>query len=197
MYINTETSQYPITEKEIRNLFFNTSFPVPFKPPENYKVVFPLPKPEFNNITEIVVEDIPIITDKGHWEQTWKVVPRFEEYTDDKGIVHTVAEQEQAAIEADKAEKEKLLVQHFTARVQQRLDDFVKTRGYDGILSASTYATSTIPKFQQEGQYAVEARDQTWSKLYEIFAEVDAGTRPTPTSYEEIEPELPQLTWPN
>lgn len=79
---------------------------------------------------------------------------------------------------------------------QQRLDDFAKTRNYDGILSATTYATSTIPKFQQEGQYAVVARDQTWATLYEILAEVQAGTRPAPTSYAEIEPELPVLAWP-
>lgn len=79
---------------------------------------------------------------------------------------------------------------------QIRLDVFARTRNYDGILSAATYATSTVPKFQQEGQYAVEARDQTWAKLYEILAEVEAGTRPVPTSYADIEPELPVLAWP-
>lgn len=79
---------------------------------------------------------------------------------------------------------------------QQRLDDFARTRNYDGILSATTYATSTVPKFQQEGQYAVQARDATWATLYTILAEVEAGTRPVPTGYAEIEPELPALVWP-
>lgn len=79
---------------------------------------------------------------------------------------------------------------------QLRLDDFAKTRNYDGILSLCTYATSTVPKFQTEGQYGVTARDDTWAKLYEIMAEVEAGTRPMPEGYSDIEPELPLLKWP-
>ena len=80
---------------------------------------------------------------------------------------------------------------------QQRLDDFAKTRNYDGILSACTYATSTVLKFKTEGQYCVEARDATWAKLYEMLAEVEAGTRPMPSGYADIEPELPALVWPD
>jgi hypothetical protein len=80
---------------------------------------------------------------------------------------------------------------------QQRLDDFARTRNYDGVLSLCTYASSPNPKFQAEGQYGVEARDATWSKLLEILAEVEANTRPMPTGYAEIESELPPLVWPN
>lgn len=80
---------------------------------------------------------------------------------------------------------------------QKRLDDFAKTRNYDGILSACTYATSTVPKFQIEGRYCVEARDSTWARLYQILDEVGADTRPMPTGYADIEPELPALIWPN
>jgi enamine deaminase RidA (YjgF/YER057c/UK114 family) len=79
---------------------------------------------------------------------------------------------------------------------QKRLDDFAKTRNYDSILSACTYATSTVVKFSTEGQYCVEARDATWSKLYEILAEVQAETRPMPSGYSDIESELPVLQWP-
>lgn len=79
---------------------------------------------------------------------------------------------------------------------QQRLDSFARTRNYDGILSLCTYATSTNAKFQVEGQYGVEARDATWAKLYEILAAVEAGTRPMPEGYSDVEPELPVLEWP-
>lgn len=83
------------------------------------------------------------------------------------------------------------------AATQARLDDFARTRLYDGILSCATYATSTVPKFAAEGQYAVEARDATWSALYAMLAEVEAGTRPLPAGYADIEPELPPLAWPS
>jgi len=79
---------------------------------------------------------------------------------------------------------------------QKRLDDFAKTRNYDGILSACTYSTSSIPKFAAEGQYCVDARDQTWATLYTIMGKVLAETRQVPASFEEIEAELPSLVWP-
>lgn len=90
---------------------------------------------------------------------------------------------------------EKLKAQIVEA-TQARLDDFARTRNYDGILSACTYADSTVPTFQAEGQYCVSARDQTWATLYQIMAEVEAGTRPMPSGYADIEGDLPVLTWP-
>lgn len=80
---------------------------------------------------------------------------------------------------------------------QKRLDDFAKTRLYDGILSATTYAVSSIPKFAAEGQYAVQIRDLTWAALYQLLAEVEGGTRPMPTGFDEVEPLLPVPVWPN
>lgn len=96
---------------------------------------------------------------------------------------------------ADPPTTEQMIAQ-YTAGVQQHLDNFARTRNYDGILSAATYATSQVPKFKAEGQYAVEARDATWVKCYEILAAVEGGTRPMPT-LEELISELPVLTWPN
>lgn len=83
----------------------------------------------------------------------------------------------------------------FTASIQARLDTFARTRGYDGILSACTYATSVVPRFQQEGQRAVELRDATWNAAYAILDEVLAQQRPMPTSIGDIEQDLPVLGW--
>lgn len=88
------------------------------------------------------------------------------------------------------------IVAQYTAAVQKHLDDFARTRGYDDIMSAATYATSTNPKFAAEGQYCVEARDATWAKCYEVLAAVEAGSRPVPT-LDELLADLPVLTWPN
>lgn len=88
------------------------------------------------------------------------------------------------------------IIAGYTTEVQARLDAFAKTRGYDGILSACTYATSTVPKFKAEGQYCVDARDATWAKCYEIMAAVQSGARAMPATFHEIEAELPALAWP-
>ena len=88
------------------------------------------------------------------------------------------------------------IVAKYAAGVQQHLDTFARARNYDGILSAATYATSRVPKFKAEGQYAVEARDVTWAKCYEVLAAVEAGSRPMPT-WDELLAELPVLRWPN
>lgn len=88
------------------------------------------------------------------------------------------------------------MIAQYTAGVQQHLDTFAQTRNYDGILSAASYATSTVPKFAAEGQYAVEARDAAWAKCYEVLAAVETGSRPMPT-LDELLAELPVLAWPN
>jgi len=88
------------------------------------------------------------------------------------------------------------IIARYTAGVQKHLDDFARTRNYDDILSACTYATSIAPKFKAEGQYCVEARDATWAKCYEVLAAVEAGSRPMPT-VDELLAEMPVLTWPN
>lgn len=87
------------------------------------------------------------------------------------------------------------IIANYTASIQKRLDDFARTRNYDGILSAATYATSQVPKFKAEGQYAVVARDATWAKCYEVLVAVEDGSRPMPTP-DELLVELPALVWP-
>lgn len=89
------------------------------------------------------------------------------------------------------------IISSMTKQIQRRLDEFAKTRNYDGILSACTYATSTVPKFQAEGQYCVNARDATWAAAYTILAEVQNGQRPVPASIADFVDNLPALDWPS
>ena len=99
-------------------------------------------------------------------------------------------------IKIDESKLLELKASEAADKVQKRLDDFARTRGYDGIMSACTYATSTNAQFAAEGQYCVEARDATWATLYQILDDVLAGTRPMPAGYADIETELPALEWP-
>lgn len=83
-----------------------------------------------------------------------------------------------------------------TQATQTHLDNFARTRNYDGILSACTYASSSIARFAAEGQAAVDARDQTWAALYVLMIEVETGSRPMPSGFADVEPLLPVLVWP-
>ncbi len=78
----------------------------------------------------------------------------------------------------------------FTDAVQAHLEEGAKALGYDGILSACSYATSKHLPFATEGQSCVEWRDNVWLYCYTELANVQAGTRPLPT-IEQIISELP------
>jgi hypothetical protein len=121
----------------------------------------------------------------GKWYTKYVLGPTFSD-TDERDAYIALKTQERAL-----AVKNQII-----DATQKRLDDFAQTRNYDGILSACTYATSAVPKFATEGQYCVEVRDTTWAALYDILEEVQAGTRPKPQGYADIEAHLPVLTWP-
>lgn len=72
-YINTTTNHYPVSEQEIRSLFPNTSFPNPFIAPEEYSFVFPSPKPLHDPNLQYCTESVPVLTAKGHYEQSWLI----------------------------------------------------------------------------------------------------------------------------
>ena len=111
-----------------------------------------------------------------------------------EGMVAMTPDQVAAHINPPKTQDQ--VAAEFVGAIQARLDAFAKTRNYDGILSACTYAASGVPRFAAEGHACVNLRDATWSAAYVILASVQAGTRPMPSSIADIEVDLPQLFWP-
>ena len=103
-----------------------------------------------------------------------------------------------AVPEPTKEELEARLQVTMTDAVQSALDNFAKTRGYDGIMSACSYSNSTDAQFKLEADYCIQLRDTTWRMGYAILAEVKAGTRLIP-SVEELIAELPvgSAKWPD
>jgi hypothetical protein len=83
----------------------------------------------------------------------------------------------------------------YVTAAQQLLDQTAQTRGYDGILSLCSYATSTNATFQAEGQAGVAFRDAVWNLAYSILAQVQAGTmaQPDVPTFLTL---LPAFTWP-
>lgn len=81
-----------------------------------------------------------------------------------------------------------------TNAVQEHLDATAKLKGYDGILSAASYAALPVGEpFQAEGtQYALW-RSAVWVKCYEILQEVLEGTREKVPTADELLAELPAI----
>jgi hypothetical protein len=146
------------------------------------------------------------VSDAAWWpeEDASPALAQYERYGDETltvgdGVVQVtraVVPWTQAEIDAAKAKQAEAVKSEIIDATQKRLDDFAGTRDYNSILSACTYATSTVPVFKSDGQYCVNARDATWGKLYDMMAEVEAGTRPMPSGFADIEGELPVLAWP-
>jgi Domain of unknown function (DUF4376) len=76
-YIHIETSKYPVSETDIKDVFPTTIFPSPFVAPNNYAPVFPTPVPAYDSVLETVKESTPVLTTKGHYEQTWEIVDLY------------------------------------------------------------------------------------------------------------------------
>lgn len=192
MYIHVPTLSYPVKENTIKARILaetpNVSFAKPFIPPAEYEYVNPTDKPVCDAITESVVEVSPEKID-GKWVQKWQVVQATEE---------------------EMSQRKASFVSSVVDQTQRRLDEFVKTRGYDDTNSISKYKDLTdeevnaMPeeerplalKFRAESRYVAVAITRTWAKLYLILGEVTSGTRTMPTSYADVEPELPVLEWP-
>jgi hypothetical protein len=81
MYIHTQTLEQT-TEETIKQGYPSTSFPSPFIPPEVYAYIFPYPKPEHDSTTHYLVPIAPELTNLGHWEERWEVLPRSQEQVD-------------------------------------------------------------------------------------------------------------------
>lgn len=177
LIINNEIVEYPYKLHQLRKDFPQVSFPkeIPESTLEEYGV-FPVvveDTPEYNHITQSVSPIAPTM-ENGAWKQGWIV--------EDLNL-------------AEQQDRMSSLQNEIVAGVQNRLDTFAQSRNYDNIMSACTYASSSIPKFQAEGQQAVLLRDQTWAACYQILEDAQTGAIPMPVKYEDIEPLLPELTW--
>lgn len=105
MYINTETLAYPLSERDIKALFPNTSFPKPFVAPEPYQPVLQSPQPTVPNPVLQFAREIAPAKEGDNWMQQFEVVDIYHDYTDDEGVFHSKAEQEAEATARDEADK--------------------------------------------------------------------------------------------
>lgn len=71
-YLRMADSAYPLSEFDIRKLFPDVSFPAVFVPPDGYVLVQPTTPPDFNPITQGLLELQPVEVN-GQWQQAFEV----------------------------------------------------------------------------------------------------------------------------
>jgi hypothetical protein len=82
-------------------------------------------------------------------------------------------------------------VADFEVAVQGWLDQTAKAWQYESILSAASYAASTVPKFKAEAAALIAWRDAVWSACYATMDAVQAGTQAAPATTAALLASLP------
>lgn len=177
MYIDRITLEYPVSEAEIRRRNPNISFGRVFVPPPRFALVRPSSVPLIDPTSQEIKEGEPR-EENGNFFQTWNVINLPE-----------------AEVQRRIAERMGLIQNGFLSKVQEHLDNTARTRGYDGILSACSYAVSTVNRFRDEGLACVAWRDEVWLYCYDQLDRVRRGERSIPNSPEEFIQELPEILW--
>lgn len=110
-YINIITQKYPVSEQEIRDIYPNVSFTNPFFAPEHeWAVVFASPQPSFDPVLESVIEDSPVLSLKGTYEQTWKIVQLYST-TKEKTVAKSLYLDSQKALKLDQVNSKRILTE--------------------------------------------------------------------------------------
>lgn len=86
-------------------------------------------------------------------------------------------------------------VEDFTAAITAHLDATAQTRRYDDRITCMVRAGFAGP-FQAEAQAFALWADSCNALAYQLLAEVEAGTRPMPTTTQELIDALPPMIWP-
>jgi len=68
----------------------------------------------------------------------------------------------------------------YEAAAQSQLDSVAQSWGYDSVVSAASYASSTVAQYKADALSLIAWRDAVWQKAYEIESAVKAGAQTMP-----------------
>ena len=197
-YLDKNTNEL-LTESEIKARHPKTSFPVPFREIWQYKLVFNTPQPVTTEL-QVAYIDGTEIDSKGNLVTKWSVKDKFNDYTNNEGVLVTKAEQEVAYTAQLVEEKTKASREIMTNSVQTLVDNKAIEFRWDDIKSARAGAGVPLEGTESDAEVAIYTEAvklakwdrAVWAKAGEIEAAVLAGTREMPT-VEELLAELPVL----
>jgi len=155
----------------------HVSFGSTFVPPPEFAEVVAKEPPSFDPYSQILIEKAPKLY-RGVYSQQWEVL-----------------DLDQRTIQENAIKRIDAMKDSYMSAVQLHMDSEAKKKGYDNILSACTYANSTIPKFKAEGKAAVLWRDQIWDYCFVNIQSMQDGTRSLPKDIQSFIEELPKINW--
>lgn len=80
-------------------------------------------------------------------------------------------------------------IQDYENAVQNHLNEYAQSKGYDSILSACSYAAE-VNQFQAESKQFITWRSAVWAYCYQVLQDVQGNQRQAP-SIKELIAELP------
>lgn len=82
------------------------------------------------------------------------------------------------------------------SRIKNDLETLARNRGYDSLLEAVSYASSTNEVYKAEALHCIQLRDQVWTILEDYLNRVDLAQEPQPISHAQVMALLPAIAWP-
>ncbi len=132
------------------------------------KVIDTIP-PNFNPLTQSLQILTPSLID-GVWVQQW-------------GIVALGSDLITANLNALKYAE--------SAAIQNHLDAYARSWGYDSIISACTYVNDPFPRFAAEGLVLRDWRSSVWQYVESVATAIELGQIQPPSSIEEALASIP------
>lgn len=184
---NREIIQYPMTVEEINAL----NNPLYDYYPCQYDI-----EPDYDPMIQKVLE-IPVIINNYVYIRYKVAKKTFDDAYNELGfyIMTEMALGNTVTYESIPQEVVFSLITICKRDVQELLDNFAKTRGYDDIRSACSYAGSSNAQFALEANRCMYLRDMTWYSLHAYLLDVQTRPFPNTFSWAELASNLPALTW--
>lgn len=193
-YLQLETNK-EMSEREVKALYPNTSFPKPFKAPEGFAVLFPTPMPDVTEL-QTAYRDGVELDSKGNWVERWSVRDMFSDYTNEDDVVVTKAEQEAEYLAKKQADAlnqaREEMVRAVESLIQGEITKYNEANlvAFKDIDACAKYTTTPTYTHYQFCVDVIAWQTNVWETARSIQADVLAGTRPLPT-LEEFVAELP------
>jgi hypothetical protein len=162
-YINLTSKQYPLTKRDVKGAFPNTSFPQSFPCPDGYAEVTPKPAPLFDQYTQRFVEVTPQANAQNEYEQTFEII----NLTDQELVEGLALKKSDTRYQAER-------------EVQKLIYTQCKASGYDSENSIAKFLVGEND-FYEECKALSLWIGKVWTKTISIQTDVENGTIAEPT----------------